>query len=415
VVPDEEESERQAMEDMEMDYAKTTLVIPSCSAWFDINSIHELEMQSLPEYFCGKFSHKNPHVYKAHRNYIIKLYRDNPNAYLSATVCRKNLSGDVCSTIRLHAFLEHWGLINFNVDPCLKPPKVHLSHSGAISPSVIDAASKGYLRIQEAEHIASYSQERTASDDLTLIAAKKINLIASKKRPGCNFCGNACGYHWYKKRSPLNSFDKKEEAILKLMGEDQSLHQTLKNLTQTYILCQECYNLGNFPKVLQAQDFEACTLESLLKGEKLDSKVLEVPLEVDPGEEPIEDPYPKWTLEETEALIDAISRRGDDWEAIARVDFKDQRSIHDILMHFLRLPISESMAIKFQENLAQKQHEPTSRYVTPTVFNDASNPLLSQLAIFAKCLETYQGEIDEKEAAAHHENDLQDKRTTRKQ
>ena len=39
-------------------------------------------------------------------------------------VCRRNLPGDVCSIIRLHAFLEHWGLINFNVDPNLKPAKV---------------------------------------------------------------------------------------------------------------------------------------------------------------------------------------------------------------------------------------------------------------------------------------------------
>lgn len=44
--------------------------------------------------------------------------------FYNCLVCRKNLPGDVCSIIRLHAFLEQWGLINFNVDPSLKPTKV---------------------------------------------------------------------------------------------------------------------------------------------------------------------------------------------------------------------------------------------------------------------------------------------------
>lgn len=107
-----DENEQQLLQ---QEYSKTAFIIPSCSGWFNIDSIHEIEMQSLPEFFCGKFPHKNPATYLDYRNYIIKLYRESPNAYLSATVCRKNLAGDVCSIIRLHAFLEHWGLINFNV------------------------------------------------------------------------------------------------------------------------------------------------------------------------------------------------------------------------------------------------------------------------------------------------------------
>lgn len=38
--------------------------------------------------------------------------------------CRRKLAGDICSVIRLHAFLEHWGLINFNVSTYLRPPKI---------------------------------------------------------------------------------------------------------------------------------------------------------------------------------------------------------------------------------------------------------------------------------------------------
>jgi len=108
-------------------------------------------MQSLPEFFCGKFPHKNPATYIDYRNYIIKLYRESPNSYLSATVCRKNLPGDVCSIIRLHAFLEHWGLINFNVESHLRPVKMQLGASGNLNPHLIDIAAKGYVKASEAE------------------------------------------------------------------------------------------------------------------------------------------------------------------------------------------------------------------------------------------------------------------------
>ena len=66
-------------------YTSTSYVIPSCSSWFELDQIHELEMQSLPEFFCNKFPHKNPSTYINFRNCIIKMYRERPSAYLSAS------------------------------------------------------------------------------------------------------------------------------------------------------------------------------------------------------------------------------------------------------------------------------------------------------------------------------------------
>ena len=66
-------------------YTRSSYVIPSCSRWFDLDQIHELEMQSLPEFFCNKFPHKNPSTYMSFRNCIIKMYRERPSAYLSAS------------------------------------------------------------------------------------------------------------------------------------------------------------------------------------------------------------------------------------------------------------------------------------------------------------------------------------------
>ena len=57
----------------------------------------------------------------AYRNFMIDTYRLNPNEYLSVTACRRNLAGDVCAIMRIHAFLEQWGLINYQMDADLRP------------------------------------------------------------------------------------------------------------------------------------------------------------------------------------------------------------------------------------------------------------------------------------------------------
>ena len=57
----------------------------------------------------------------------------------------------------------------------------------------------------------------------------------------------------------------KEELALKNVGEGDSLHSVLKALTTTYLVCNECYNLGNYPHILKAHDFEKTSLDSTLK------------------------------------------------------------------------------------------------------------------------------------------------------
>lgn len=92
------------------------IIIPSYSSWFDYSSIHELEKRALPEFFNAKNRSKTPEIYLGYRNFMIDTYRLNPSEYLSATSCRRNLPGDVCAIMRVHAFLEQWGLINYQVD-----------------------------------------------------------------------------------------------------------------------------------------------------------------------------------------------------------------------------------------------------------------------------------------------------------
>nr|NVI75767.1 moira [Cucujiformia] len=91
------------------------------SAWFDYNSIHEVEKRALPEFFNGKNKSKTPEIYLAYRNFMVDTYRLNPTEYITSTACRRNLAGDVCAIMRVHAFLEQWGLINYQVDTDSRP------------------------------------------------------------------------------------------------------------------------------------------------------------------------------------------------------------------------------------------------------------------------------------------------------
>nr|MBE5726408.1 moira [Cucujiformia] len=91
------------------------------AAWFDYNSIHEVEKRALPEFFNAKNKSKTPEIYLAYRNFMVDTYRLNPTEYITSTACRRNLAGDVCAIMRVHAFLEQWGLINYQVDSDSRP------------------------------------------------------------------------------------------------------------------------------------------------------------------------------------------------------------------------------------------------------------------------------------------------------
>lgn len=91
------------------------IVLPSYSTWFDMNNIHDIERKAMAEFFNNRNRSKTPAVYKDYRDFMINTYRLNPIEYLTVTACRRNLAGDVCAIMRVHAFLEQWGLINYQV------------------------------------------------------------------------------------------------------------------------------------------------------------------------------------------------------------------------------------------------------------------------------------------------------------
>jgi hypothetical protein len=92
-----------------------SIILPSYSQWFDMSKINAIERKALPEWFNQRNRSKTETTYKDTRDFMLNTYRLNPAEYLTFTACRRNLCGDVCAIMRVHAFLEQWGLINYQV------------------------------------------------------------------------------------------------------------------------------------------------------------------------------------------------------------------------------------------------------------------------------------------------------------
>ena len=92
----------------------------------------------------------------------------------------------------MHAFLQHWGIVNFNVDPDTCPGRVLPFPS--VDPRVFSS-----LRAERAD-LLDLEDEEDAHKDLTSSEALMVNsvkVLSKNYRPVCDFCGVICGLVWY--------------------------------------------------------------------------------------------------------------------------------------------------------------------------------------------------------------------------
>ena len=151
-----------------------TVRVPSHSAWFHLDSVSDIERKALPEFFDGRSATKTPAAYLAMRNMIVSTYREQPGLHLSVTECRRHLAADVGAIMRLHRFLEHWGLINYNASagaPSGPPGSVLLDGPTAnqIGATTAWRGGNGMLAMRPA--VASGGAEWTPQETLSLLDA----------------------------------------------------------------------------------------------------------------------------------------------------------------------------------------------------------------------------------------------------
>ncbi|KAK6453967.1 eighth largest subunit of RSC [Scheffersomyces xylosifermentans] len=244
------------------------VVIPSFSKWFDLDNVHSIEKKSFPDFFnesAPKSVYKSEEIYKDIRDFIVNTYRLSPREYLTVTAVRKNLAGDVTTIIRVHQFLERWGIINYQIDPRTKSSIVGPQYTGhfqitldsptGLVPFVPENAkvTRSNSKNNSLPYPAPSSPESEVSKKstntlpLNLEVRRNVYTAGSKKasyRPNnavqysCSICGKdstEVRYHNLKIKSYA--------------------HNPSSTINNASILCTICYDQGLFPSNFVSSDF----------------------------------------------------------------------------------------------------------------------------------------------------------------
>ncbi|KAB8337319.1 hypothetical protein FH972_021620 [Carpinus fangiana] len=364
------------------------IVLPSYSTWFDMNTIHDNEKRALPEFFNSRNRSKTPAVYKDYRDFMINTYRLNPEEYLTFTACRRNLAGDVCAIMRVHAFLEQWGLINYQVDPETRPSAIAPPFTGhfrviadtprglqpyqpskdskvADTPdpkvkkmidmapafradismtgrrSIYDSAGKNVTPANA--ETATESGSGAANGD----ASNKLeDSLKEPEQPHfCNSCGIDCSREYYHNaKSAPTAASGKTAAMTK------------------YDVCTECYREGHFPSQSSKDDYVHVSNPSYRKFPDRDRA---------------------WSDIETLRLLEGLELFDEDWTQVA--EHVGSRTREQCIIKFLQLEIED----KYVD--AEKPHDPTAEGALASFltgsgsapFSQAENPVMSVVSFLA--------------------------------
>ena len=370
------------------------IYLPISASWFNMDNIHEIEMKSLPEFFVGKYPSKTPSIYKNYRNFIINLYRENSSMYLSSKTCLKHLAGDSGAIMRIHSFLEHWGLINFKLNPKFKPnfiPKAFNFKSPLFIDSslfMIDNSKKNENMINYNEperslmiknknknvallypinkisnelfnkfvdnmnNIEIINKDKDNNDSAFYKNFKKINFLSQNYRPKCDVCGNFCMVDWYITKENLGKNEEENESDIE-MGVSISIDEnSLKR--EFFLICEECFNNKEIPlpNNLKRENFELSSVYNLLSRDKLNHKLIDKMNQQ------------KWTEEENKALLESL-KTNNNWDDIIKSLGQDStKSKKDCILHLIQMPLEkeeeESQKIKEKEKdkeITEEEHE----------------------------------------------------------
>ncbi|CAH6720194.1 chromatin structure-remodeling complex protein Rsc8p [[Candida] jaroonii] len=233
------------------------IIMPSFSKWFDMNEIHDIEKTSFPDFFdeTSKSSYKSANSYKYTRDFMINCYRLNPIEYLTVTALRRSLSGDVASIIRIHQFLEKWGLINYQIDPRTKPSTIAPQYTGHFQ-IVLDTPRALVPFIAEDVEIINESPIKENGDLPSPVSSdedfKTIPLNLEVRRniydENKDFKENTNQYI-----CNVAGKDTNEVRYHNLKSKDQS--NIAPSINNGNNISEECFQQGLFPSNFQSTDF----------------------------------------------------------------------------------------------------------------------------------------------------------------
>ncbi|RMC22922.1 hypothetical protein DUI87_00068 [Hirundo rustica rustica] len=324
------------------------IIIPSYAAWFDYNSVHAIERRALPEFFNGKNKSKTPEIYLAYRNFMIDTYRLNPQEYLTSTACRRNLAGDVCAIMRVHAFLEQWGLINYQVDaesrptPMGPPPTSHF-HVLADTPS-------GLVPLQP----KTPQGRQSDGDAKTGRKSKEMEELVSETVKG---------------KPELQQPTSASQQMLNFPEKGKEKPADMQN----FGLRTDMYTKKNVPsksKAAASATREWTEQETLL--------LLEVPEGTGCGDERGVGTEPPEPADPPHAAPQALEMYKDDWNKVS--EHVGSRTQDECILHFLRLPIEDPYLEDSEASLGPLAYQPIP-------FSQSGNPVMSTVAFLASVVD----------------------------
>ncbi|KAI5962159.1 RSC8 [Candida pseudojiufengensis] len=225
------------------------IIIPTFAKWFDLTKIHQIEKKSFPDFFDDAAIYKTPNTYKYIRDFLVNTFRLNPKEYLTITSARRSLSGDVTNIIRIHQFLEKWGLINYQIDPKTKPSLLGPKFTGHFQIN-LDAPDNIIPYLPEDAEVITNNETKTTIEkdqpiefnmeirrDIYQTGEKKFDFKPqSSAHYSCSVCGK----------------DTTEVRYHNLKIKSYSYNQNSNNIS---ILCSICYDQGLFPSNFNSSDF----------------------------------------------------------------------------------------------------------------------------------------------------------------
>ncbi|EIW53680.1 uncharacterized protein TRAVEDRAFT_133595 [Trametes versicolor FP-101664 SS1] len=294
-------------------------------------------------------------------NYATRAGHERALEYLTVTACRRNLAGDMCAIMRVHAFLEQWGLINYQINPdqrpaALAPPftghfrvtldtprglqslnpgtrpkdsNAQAAVNGATKPSPTPAS----LELRNSIYQTSAESLRPVFSTEAASLANGANGISGDNpttiKYQCHTCGIDCTsvrFHLLKQKS--------------------------------FELCPPCYLDGHFPSHMYSGDFVKLTSTTSANG-----------VHQAAGAAADDD----WSDQEILLLLEGVEMYDDDWWAIE--EHVGTRSAQQCIRKFLQLPI-EDPYLSAEGDLGPLRY-------TRVLFEQADNPVMSVVAFLA--------------------------------
>ncbi|CAK7198260.1 SWI/SNF and RSC complex subunit Ssr2 [Sporothrix eucalyptigena] len=320
------------------------IILPSYSTWFDMNKIHNIERKALPEFFNSRNRSKTPHVYKDYRDFMINTYRLNPIEYLTVTACRRNLAGDVCAIMRVHAFLEQWGLINYQVDYEQRPSHVGPPFTGHFK--IIADTPRGLQPWQPAaDPVIAQGKKHNDTDARAATAAvpkSELNLEVGRNIYEANARGAKVTGTAGKTEAKTNG-----EAAHAATNGAQNGTPAAEELTKKPSVKVNCHLCGidctriyyHNPQAegnsrAQFDLCPSCYLEGRMAGNQTSAQYLRME---NPTYSSVLDRDAPWSDAELVRLLEAIERFDDDWGQVA--DHVGTRTREECVLQFLQLDI----------------------------------------------------------------------------